>query len=284
MIIYILTSVLSISGFVSEASAVENRLPNNDNTCLKELKIETAQPAPRSTPLDYQMSKLESLFLYYAEKAQGLNAVAPERAEAYVKDLLNLKAQILNVIFAVLPKVLAFPVEPTRKAELVSSIHQIVDAVGIPITVFGFEVDKKGYVTHPQLKNYPRRVIRAVASGLPNKAETKAAIGFLEGVKPDRDLPAHLHRSIGFGETKITGEAPPARAVGQIQISLSADNSIVHILDRETGARFDVPIMSMVTNAFGGKDKDMQLDFIPEYREWFVRIENLHNPTGRIGF
>jgi hypothetical protein len=203
--------------------------------------------------------------------------------------MLSMKAEILNDVFSILPYVTAFPMEEARRDRLLNSLYQIVDTMGIPGDIYGLEVGEDGQARFPEKKHSENPTEESVpAKTAPPKTVSVAktgAIGFLAGPPPQRDLPDGVHRSIGFGAHKINEEKPPRRKGGFIQRSVSNDNpDRIMILDGETGDMYVLPV-SRVAFLGGQIDgKVYRLDFNADTLEWIVAVENLNNPSGRIGF
>lgn len=201
----------------------------NGKSCGELLTV--TAPAKTYTELDYAMSDLEGLFFKYLEQMQNIDQTPESRLEYAFKDLLNLKAEILNDVISVLPYVAVSTMEEARKNKLLNSVYQIIDTMGIPAKVYGFQVAEDGSLSFPG-KRRPQNTMKVVSI-----SPAKEAIGFLGGKSPSRDLPDGEHRSIGFGTHTISGEKAPARVGGSIQRSVADDGQEKQLLiiDGETG-------------------------------------------------
>lgn len=277
MIIWITALILSAGGAQAEGRYQVN---TNDKSCGDLLT--TKAPEQPKTPLDYEMSDLEGLFFTYLAKMQAANEVSPSRLQYFMKDMLSMKAEILNDVMSILPYVAASPMDKARQARLLDSIYQIIDTMGIPASIYGFKIDKNGTVRFPKKTQRKKRLQTAQAM---SDAKTET-IGFLGGdLAPERDLPDGIHRSIGFGTHNISGEKPPQRKGGAIQRSVFGDKQEqIMILDGETGEMYALPILRV--GVLGGQVDGTvyRLDFNKDTLKWVVAVENLNNPTGRIGF
>jgi hypothetical protein len=276
LIIWIAALILSAGGARAEGLYQVNM---NDKSC-SDLLTNKAPEQPR-TPLDYHISDLEGLFFTYLAKMQTANEVPGPRLQYFLKDVLSMKAEILNDVTSILPYVAASPMDEGRRANLLNSIYEIVETMGVPGSIFGFKIDEDGTLLVPR-KKQPKKRARAAQAVFVAKNE---AIGFLGGLPPERDLPGGTHRSIGFGTYNINREKPPQRKGGAIQRSIS-DNKPdqVVILDGETGGMYVLPIARVGFSGGQVDGKVYRLDFNKDTVEWVVTVENLNNPTGRIGF
>lgn len=252
----------------------------NGKSCGDLLTVE-APAKPQYTSLDYAMSDLVGLFFTYLEKMQNVNETPPSRFEYVLKDMLSMKAEILNDVVMILPQVAVSSMDESRKNLLLNTLYQIIDTMGIPAQVYGFQVDDKGNLSFPGKQRPQDGGFKTFTIA----EKSRPAIGFLGGHVAGRDLPDGEHRSIGFGKQTIRGEQPPARVTGSIQRSISKENpAYILIIDGETGIVYNLPIK--LVGAQGGKagDKAFNLDFNNEVKEWFVLVQNLNNPEGKIGF
>lgn len=276
MIIWIAALILSAGGAQAEGRYQVN---TNGKSCGDLLT--TKAPEQPQTPLDYYVSDLEGLFFTYLAKMQAANEVSPSRLQYFLKDMLSMKAEILNDVMSILPYVAASPMNEAHRANLLSSIYDIVDTMGVPGSIYGFKIDEDGTLLVPRRKRSKKRA-RATQAASIAKNE---AIGFLGGLPPERDLPGGIHRSIGFGTPNINKERPPQRKGGAIQRSVSNDKpEQIMILDGETGGMYVLPISRAGILGAQVDGKVYRLDFNKDTVEWVVAVENLNNPTGRIGF
>jgi len=228
-----------------------------------------AQLLSNPTPVDYALSDLEGLFFDVVKKAQSGDELTPARAEAYIKDFLNMKAQLLNRIMQLLPV--------TQKPEMVASIYQMLDTLGVPPAVYGLKLDEQGHLLK-QGPTYPSE---------PLPAETRGpSIGYLNmGEFQYRDLPEGLHRSIGFGAQRVEREALPERVTGMIQRMISKkDPNVLIVYDGEKKVAYAANLQLLHLGGIRLDTHTYQLQFNQEYHEWVVVIENLANPSGKIGF
>jgi hypothetical protein len=277
VLIHIITAALIVANAFAEAKGKYN-VTINGKSC--EELVAVAAPAKSYTGLDYAVSDLEGLFFIYLEKMQNVNEVPVSRLEYVLKDLLNLKAEILNDAMWTLPQVAVSGMEEERKNNLLNSIYQIIDTMGVPAQVYGFQIDKSGQLSYPGKR---RPNIRA--QGIRPVEIAKDAIGFLGGKAPSGDLPEGVHRSIGFKEHTVSGENPPARAGGTILRSISKEKpNYVLIVDGEKGTVYHLPIARVAFPGGQAGGKVFQLDFNNQTGEWMVLVKNLNNPDGRIGF
>lgn len=270
---------LSIAILSSFASASPNyKVTVSFKSCQDSLS--SAPPAaPEFTPLDYELSDLEGTFFAFLEKVQSSGSVPAARAEYFLKDVLSLKADILNQVFDLLPQVIRSPMDPAKKARAMNSIYQIVDSLGIPAQVFGFRILRDGRVIFPSAP--PQRIPRMVRPVLPKVNP----IGFTTREPGSRDLPDDQHRSIGFGAHEIRGEVPPQREVGQISRSLENGKAPVLVVTDEINKKtFRLPLAHLIFSEVTLEGSKYELQFNPEVMEWVVTRDNLNNPSGRIGF
>lgn len=240
-----------------------------EETAEKCAQLLSQQPSP----LDYAVSDLEGLFLTLVQKVQSVHQVPASRREIFIKDILNMKAEALNRVMSILPMV--------KKAETLDSIYLIIDSLGVPPAMYGLTLDPQ---THEVVSSMAK-------SGRRAKAETEAEvvnrpIGFVTFAKSaGRDLPEELHRSIGFGPQRIDLHAPPKRLTGKFSRSVSPENKeLLIVTDPETNSVYQVSIKILTSSGADLQDKTYRLEFNREMLEWIVRIENLNNPTGHIGF
>lgn len=224
---------------------------------------------PNVKPIDYAASDLEGLFFDLIKKVQAANEVESAHAVSYVKEVLALKAQILNNVFRLLPTV--------EKPETLDSIYQMLETLGIPPKSYGLVIDKQNRITRkgPSFK-----------LEFPPPEEPGPSIGFVNfGKNETRDLPDWLHRSIGFGPQHVELDAPPPRATGSIHRTVSEnDPRTLIITDGETNTTYKVDLRVLSIFGFELDNHRYQLEFNPEVYSWVVTDENLSNPSGKIGF
>lgn len=224
-----------------------------------------------SRPIDYAFSDLEGLFFDLIKKVQASNEVPQDRAEFYVKDVLSMKAQVLNNVMYLLAAV--------EKPETLGSIYQMLDSLGVDPEMYGLKLDDQNRLMMPKRDPAPANVKKV-------RPVNKRTIGFLKlSPTPLRDLPEGLHRSIGFGPQHVEGYAPPARVTGQIRRAVSPKNQNIMIFtDGETKSVYQAD--RRILNLFGVEFENQKytLQFNNEMSEWVVVVENLANPTNRIGF
>jgi hypothetical protein len=223
--------------------------------------------------IDYAASDLEGTFLALVEKVQSAAEVPAARREYFIRDVLNMKAALLNQIGDLLPFLLR------EKPEMIPTVYAMLDSIGVPPKIYGLEVDEKNRLVIPSL---PPQGPRA---GNDNEIQN-APIGFLKpSALPARDLEAGLHRSIGFADFSVRGEAAPLRRTGQIQRGIAKQNkSILIVADGETGKSYAADLRILTSAGAEIEGKKLALQFNPDIREWIVLVENLNNPTGKIGF
>lgn len=228
-----------------------------------------AELLSKPTAVDYALSDLEGLFFDVVKKAQDGDHLTPSRAEAYIKDFLNMKAQLLNRIIGLLPA--------AEKPEMVASIYQMLDTLGVPPALYGLKLDEQGHL----LKQGP-----TYKSG-PLPAETRGpSIGFVNmGEFQYRDLPEGLHRSIGFGPQRVESDPLPDRVTGMIQRMISKkDPNVLIVYDGEKKIAYAANLQLLHLGGIQIGDHTYQLEFNQEYQEWVVVVQNLANPSGKIGF
>jgi hypothetical protein len=223
--------------------------------------------------VDYAASDLEGTFLALVEKVQSAGEIPAARREYFIRDVLNMKAALLNQIGDLLPFLLR------EKPEMIPTVYAMLDSIGVPPKLYGLEVDEKNQLVVPALP--PQGPSAANDNEIQN-----APIGFLKpSSQPRRDLGDGLHRSIGFADFTVRGEAPPQRRTGQIQRGLAKQNkSILIVADAETGKTYAADLRILTSAGAQTEGKKLKLQFNPDIREWVVLVENLNNPTGKIGF
>lgn len=228
-------------------------------------KLLTSQP----TTADYALSDLEGMFFDVIKKMQAADELTPARVEAYIKDILNMKAQVLNRALQLLPV--------AQKPETVASIYQILETFGIPPGFYGLEINKEGQL----VRHGPTYKIGPIPP-----EENGPHIGFVSlGHKPYRDLPQGLSRSIGFGPERIESEAHPERMTGFIQSMVSPkDPNMLIIYDGEKKVAYAANLQFLHLGGIELNDRTYQLVFNQDIGEWIVAVENLANPSGKIGF
>jgi hypothetical protein len=232
----------------------------------------------QASPLEYELSDAEGVYLELIQKVQSIYEIRTERMESYIKDILALKAQVLNAFIYLIPRVnMQFESGP-EKARVLSSIFQMITYLGVSPKSYGLEMDEQFAVTAP-----------IIPISLKKKSKTytrDAPIGFVASPQAsDRDLPDELKRSIGFGEHQISSIHLPLRMIGRIQLDIStANKEILLVSDPETKNVYKAHLR--VLTSMGGKTEHLTytLDFKPAIGEWIVKVDNLNNPEGHIGF
>ncbi len=277
MFIYIFSIVL---GLANAHADVHYRITVNGQSCAEILSPPKTEPA-QYTQLDYVMSDLEGLFYIYIQKLQGADDVEASRTDSFLKDLLSMKAEILNEVVSLLPFVLNADIDEAKQGRMVNSIYQIVDSMGIPTSVYGLSLDEHGNVVSPNKKKARKKSAPTPAVKI---SPNKRTIGFIAGSGPASDLPENLHRSIGFKAHEIRGEAPPLRSTGEIKRVLTHGETSLVITDGETGKVYSIPLTRLLLMEAQLDGQKIKLEFNPDISEWIIAVENLNNPSGRIGF
>jgi|GEM_PF-3286363 len=260
-------------GFVYLLSqgALAKSLNTNASNCADMLE-------PQAPILDYALSDLEGTFFDLVQKVQNFDEISPSRHEYLIKDILSMKANVLNQITNVLPMVIQSSKDHPKRARVLASIYQIIDTFGLPPAMYGLKLDAQSRVITPETPPFPTSETPA--------PEMSTPIGFLQAnPTPRRDLPEGMYRSIGFSAHEISVSVPPARETGYIRRGMAKENpNIMIIADSETNNIYYIDIRIMTSSGAQVEGKKMQLNFSPEDREWIVLIENINNPVGRIGF
>lgn len=247
---------------------------------------ECAQALSSSGPipvLNYAMSDLEGLFFAYLAKLQAYENVSTAGADLYAKEVLSMKAEVLNRVGDLLPHAALSPMPETQRSRMISSIFQMIDTLGMPSKIYGFEVNEEGRPVLPVSEK--AREAFAKNSKTQDLVPAKNPIGFLPGKPATRDLPEHLKRSIGFRAHEIREHDRPQRTVGLIARQLVGEkNDVLLVIDRENSVSYAIPLVQLQVTSLEVPGRRYELQYNQEIREWVVIAQNLNNPTGRIGF
>lgn len=233
--------------------------------------------------LDYAVSDLEGLFFAYLKKLQAYENVSSNGTDLYIKEVLSMKAEVLNRVGDLLLPVAYSPMPDEKRTRMISSIFQMIDTLGLPAKIFGFEINEDGRPVLPVSAEAREAALKA--SKTRDLVPEKNPIGFLPTTVATRDLPDHLARSIGFRDHQIREHARPQRTVGRIGRRLIGENQdVLLVVDVENGISYALPLGQLQVTALEIPGRRYELQFNPEVREWVVISHNLNNPTGRIGF
>lgn len=226
----------------------------------------------------YAGSDMDALFIHFVKTVQSVNESGPHQQDRIARKVLNMKAELLNQITDLLPSVLSLS-DPARKIQMISSIYHILDTVGVPIQVFGLQVDEQGRLVLPNVVNSQSRR---------NSAPTvvSSPIGFLaQKEASERDLPDGTHRSIGFTAHSYFKDPVPSRKIGNYQRGILQDNpNMIAVIDRESGQTYFADIRILHASGASLDGHDLELTFNQQAHEWVVTDHNLNNPSGKIGF
>ncbi len=264
--------MLSVVFAVSTASADSKTID-----CAEAALLTAANAAPKASELDYAISDLEGLFFTFLDHLQRSDEIEPARVEFFLKDALNLKAQVLNRALAILPPLMRARIDNARKTQLANSVYIMIDTLGVSPGSYGLELDDDRNVKVPDMTDLPPA---EESHSLPI---AKSQIGFVFVEGPDSELPDHVHRSIGYGPLTLNVDLLPARQAGFIHRAMKEEGQLI-IVDGEQRLGYQFPIQLLSFHTFQGDGKIYRLGFNQQIFNWVVTVENTNNPEGRIGF
>lgn len=238
--------------------------------------------SPDAPALDFALSDLEGSFLELVKKVQNAGQVPADRVDPFIKDVLNMKASLLNDIFGLLPMVMLSTDEGPKRARVIGLFYQILDSLGVPPQIYGLAANEKGQIVIPQVPQQIREAMNRPAPEVVNNP-----IGFVKpsSIDDGEAAPEGTHRSVGFGPQTLEDYPLPDRQTGFIQRTLLPQNKLIMIvIDREKNAYYHVDLRLLTSAGGQGDGRTFQLQFNPEIREWIVLVTNQNNPGGRIGF
>ncbi len=240
----------------------------------------TALLSNRASPVDFELSDLEGSFLGLVQMAQ--TGSAPERSEYFVRDLLNSKADVLNQVTDVLPKVAMGMPEGAARTRALGTLYRMVETLGIAPATWGLKLDNQTNLVSIAVPARNTSKIKPVKEPeVPNNP-----IGFVTPVNAGQtDVPEGFHRTIGFGAHRLVAHDQPLRKTGQITYAVHPKHkTILMVSDNETKEIYAVDMRIMTAPGALTENNRLSLDFNPDVGEWIINVENLANPTGKIGF
>lgn len=229
--------------------------------------------ADQPTQVDYALSDLEGSFFELVKKVAAADEVPASRVDKYVKDILSMKAAVLNSIVGILPAV--------HQPQHLAAIFQIIDSLGVDPQMYGLTLNKDSRVESTMAERARRTDYRE-----PAFEESKGApIGFVQFNKSlSKDLPLGIQRSIGFGPQEIKIDPAPKRKTGFITRQFDANSPNMKIIDLETKTAYQVNLVVMTSLGAKFSDNAYQVRWNDDVKSWVVIVENLNNPSGKIGF